>query len=126
MLFLDSAFPSKDRKDKAVPMVVLALVLFKCLRTLSLYMATDLFWDKGLQVAPLLFWLLVISAATTAAFYKPLSRPLLQIHVCLRLIVVADNFLVDIRLWLWCLVVPSRALLVVDFEVFRAIPVCRS
>lgn len=84
MLFLDSAFPSKERKDKALgSMLVLVLALFKCLRVVSMYVTTDLLLVKGMKVAPLLFWLLAISATTSGFLSKPWSKPLAQIHVCI-------------------------------------------
>jgi hypothetical protein len=83
MLFLDSAFPSKDRQKEKMggSAHTLTLVLFKSLRVLAMYVATYLLWDTGLQVAPLLFWLLCIAAGASTWAYKPFTKPLQQSHV---------------------------------------------
>lgn len=83
MLFLDAAFPSQERKESIVgPMAVPVLVIAKGLRVLSMYVAVSVMWSDGLQVSPLVFWLLAIAATVAGLYYKPWTKPMQQLHVC--------------------------------------------
>jgi len=79
---------------------VLVFLFLKFMRVFSLYVTTDMFWEGGLSVATLVFWVMVFGCGLCIVFYKPFLLALKSEHHALG---CTYGFLLFLQFTMWFL-----------------------